>query len=153
MRNLVLMLFLAFVAPVLRAEIYKCVEPNGNPLYTSDKAQAKARGCKSMNLEPPNTVSLPKPAAKGAPAKFPSVDAQTQKQRDNDRRRILEEELAGEQKLLEEARKKLAEQESVRLGSERNYQRMLDRLEPYKKEVKLHENNIANLRKELANVK
>jgi len=152
MRNLVLMVFLTFVAPVLRAEIYKCVEPNGNSLYTSDKAQAKAKGCKSMNLVP-NTVSSPKPPATGAPAKFPSVDAQTQKQRDTDRRRILEEELAGEQKLLEEAKKKLAEQESIRLGSERNYQRMLDRLEPYKKEVKLHENNIANLTKELANTK
>lgn len=147
------MVFLAFVAPELRAEIYKCVEPNGNSLYTSDKAQARAKGCKSMNLEPPNTVSSPKPPAKGAPAKFPSIDAQTQKQRDTDRRRILDEELAGEQKLLEEAKKKLAEQESIRLGSERNYQRMLDRLEPYKKEVKLHENNIVNLTKELANIK
>ena len=59
------MVFLAFVAPELRAEIYKCVEPNGNSLYTSDKAQARAKGCKSMNLEPPNTVSSPKPPAKG----------------------------------------------------------------------------------------
>ena len=74
-------------------------------------------------------------------------------ERDADRRRILEQELANEQKLLEEARKQLAAQESVRLGSERNYQRVLDRLEPYQKQVKLHEDNIANLQKELANLR
>jgi hypothetical protein len=47
----------------------------------------------------------------------------------------------------------LAAQEAVRLGSERNYQRVLDRLEPYKKKVKLHEDNIGNLRKELSSVR
>ena len=38
----------------------------------------------------------------------------------------------------------------MRLGSERNYQRVLDRLEPYKKKVKLHEENVNSLRRELA---
>jgi predicted nucleic acid-binding Zn-ribbon protein len=78
------------------------------------------------------------------------VDGDTQRGRDAERRRILEQELASEQKLLDEARKDLADQESQRLGNERNYQRVLDRLEPYKKKVKLHEDNIANLRRELA---
>jgi hypothetical protein len=41
----------------------------------------------------------------------------------------------------------------VRLGSERNYQRVIERLEPYKKKVKLHEDNIASLRRELAAMK
>ncbi len=41
----------------------------------------------------------------------------------------------------------------MRLGSERNYQRVLERLEPYKKKLKLHEDNIANLKRELANTK
>jgi phage shock protein A len=81
------------------------------------------------------------------------VDGDTQRSRDAERRRILEQELANEQKLLDEARKELAEQESQRLGSERNYQRMLDRLEPYKKRVKLHEDNVANLRRELASAR
>jgi hypothetical protein len=30
---------------------------------------------------------------------------------------------------------------------------MLDRLEPYKKKVKLHEDNVANLRRELASAR
>jgi hypothetical protein len=150
MRTLVLALLLMFVASAVRAEIYECVDQSGNKRFTNIKSEAK--GCKPMNIAPPNTVAPPRPSAKGAPpANFPSVDAQTQKRRDGDRRRILEQELASEQKMLDQAKQELAEQESVRLGSERNYQRVLDRLEPYKKKVKLHEDNIANLKKELAN--
>ena len=155
MRTLVLTLFLVFAASALHAEIYECVDQNGNKRFTNIRSEAK--GCKPMNIVPSPAIPSPRSETKStpapAPANFPNVDAQTQKQRDTDRRRILEQELANEQKLLDQTRKELAEQESTRLGSERNYQRVLDRLEPYKKKVKLHEDNIANIRKELANTK
>jgi DNA polymerase III delta prime subunit len=77
------------------------------------------------------------------------VQDDTQKARDNDRKRILEQELAGEQRSLEQAKKELAEQEAVRLGDERNYQKMLDRLQPYKDRVGQHERNIQAIQKEL----
>jgi phage shock protein A len=76
-----------------------------------------------------------------------------QQQRDGDRKKILETELINEEKNLQDAKRELAEQENTRLGSERNYQRVLDRIEPYQKKVKLHEDNIANLKKELANMR
>ena len=79
--------------------------------------------------------------------------APVQQQRDIERRKILEQELASEQKLLDQAKKDLAEQEGQRLGSERNYQRVLERLEPFKKKVALHESNIVNLRKELSSLR
>lgn len=152
MRLLTLALLLALGASAVRAEIYECVDQGGNKRFTNIKSEAK--GCKAMNIAPPNTVAPPRPQTKGAaPANFPSVDAQTQKQRDGDRRRILEQELAREQKLLDQARQELAEQKSIRLGSERNYQRVLDRLEPFEKKVRLHEDNVANLKKELANTR
>jgi len=153
MRTLVLALFLTFTAFSVRGAdtLYECIDKNGNKRFTNITSEAK--GCKPMNIAPPSVVSSPKPAAKGAPANFPSVDAQTQKQRDSDRRRILDQELASEQKLLDQAQKDLEEQEAIRLGSERNYQRVLDRLEPFKKKVKLHEDNITNLKKELANTR
>lgn len=151
MRTLVLALSLTLAAFAASAEIYECIDQSGNKRFTN--IGSEARGCKPMNIAPPRAATPSKPAAKGAPANFPSVDAQTQKQRDTDRRRILEQELANEQKLLEQAKKDLAEQEATRLGSERNYQRVLDRLEPHKKKVKLHEDNIANLKKELANTR
>lgn len=153
MRTLLLVLLLATCAGSLRAEIYECVDESGNRRFTNIKAEA--RGCKQLNVGPINSVPAPpKPAAKGAtPATFPKVDAQTQQQRDLDRRKILDQELTNEQKLLEQAKKELAEQESIRLGGERNYQRVLDRLEPYQKRVQLHESNIVNLKKELSGLR
>lgn len=161
--RILLALMCACAASVVHADIWECVDENGNKRFTNIRTEAK--GCRQLNVAPPNTVpsSPAAGAAKGAPnpkaaqtptpATFPRVDAQTQQQRDNDRRRILEQELANEQKLLDQAKKELADQESQRFGNERNYQRVLDRLEPYKKNVKLHEDNIANLRRELANVR
>jgi len=151
------LLALTALAPAAHADIWECMDASGNKRFTNIKAEAK--GCKQLAVAAPNTVPAPKPQpGKSAPPaespkNFPKVDADTQKQRDNDRRRILDQELANEQGLLDQARKELAEQESQRLGSERNYQRVLERLEPYKKKVKLHEDNIANLKRELAGTK
>jgi len=143
----------------LQAEIFECVDESGNKRFTNIKAEAK--GCKQLQIapsnvaQPPPKASQPKPQAKSVPTPptFPKVDTQTQAQRDNDRRRILDQELNNEQKLLDQAKKELAEQEGIRLGSERNYQRVLDRLEPFRKKVKLHEDNIAHLRRELSTIR
>jgi hypothetical protein len=156
-RSLLLLALLGLSGGVF-ADIYECVESSGNKLFTSDPKEAKAKGCKTMNLGPPNTVSSTKPqpgkaTPQPSPANFPKVDQDTQKQRDSERRRLLEQELANEEKLLAQAKKDLAEQEGIRLGSEVNYQRVLNRLEPYKKQVALHESNVANLKRELAGVR
>jgi Domain of unknown function (DUF4124) len=157
MRSLLtLLMFAASIAA--RADnhvLYECVDQDGNKRFTN--IHADARGCRVLNVAPINTMpppkSQPKASATATPASFPRVDRDTQQQRDSQRRRILEQELSQEQGLLEQAKKELAAQESTRLGSERNYQLVLDRLEPYKKKVKLHEDNVANLRRELANAR
>lgn len=153
MRIHLVLIALALAAIPARADIWECVDESGNKRFTNIKSEAK--GCKLLAVSAPNVVSPPKSSGKTAPrpADFPKVDSDTQKSRDNERRRILEQELTNEQKLLDQARKELAEQESQRLGSERNYQRVLERLEPYKKKVKLHEDNVANLKRELAAIK
>lgn len=144
------------------AEIYECVDENGNKRFTNIAAEAK--GCKVLNVGPiaPATsapaAAAPAPKAKAAPriatpSSFPRVDRALQRERDNDRRRILEHELSNEEKLLAQARKELAEQESIRLGSERNYQRVLDRLEPYQQKVRRHESNVASLRREISKIR
>jgi len=84
---------------------------------------------------------------------FPRVSDDTQKSRDTDRRRILNEELATEENALEESRKALEAQEAVRSGDERNYQRVLDRLQPYKDKVDLHQRNVDALKREIANLR
>jgi hypothetical protein len=140
---------------IAQADIYKCVDPAGHVTYSN----VVQPGCQKLNLEPLSTIPAPpKPAAKSdsatqPPAGFPKVDADAQKKRDADRKKILEDELAAEQKQLDESRKALAEQEAVRSGDEKNYQRVLDRLQPYKDKVALHERNVEALKKELANAK
>ncbi len=155
MRCWMLPLMLFGSVGLAQAEIWECVDSGGNKRFTNVKAEAS--GCKLMSLPPVPSLPPPKPQAKNSDVKasaqggnFPKVEAPVQQQRDIGRRKILEQELAGEQKLLEQAKKEFAEQEGQRLGSERNYQRVLDRLEPYKKKVDLHENNITHLRKELS---
>ena len=143
-----LTLLLSLTIPRASAEIWECVDDSGNKRFTNIKSEAK--GCKALDVPPPNTVAVPagKPQSKTAarPADFPRVDGDTQKQRDNDRRKILDQELANEQKLLDQARKELSDQESQRLGSERNYQRVLDRLKPYQDRLAEAEKNLERVR-------
>jgi Na+-transporting methylmalonyl-CoA/oxaloacetate decarboxylase gamma subunit len=150
MRILLLML-LAFAVQVASAEMWKCADQNGNIRYTNMKTDAK--GCKALNLEPVNTVPATPVRTQQKPANFPSVDNYTQRQRDAGRRKILEQELTQEQQQLEVARKQLAEEKDVRLGNERNYARVEERLKPYEDRVKLHENNVESLKKEIGNAK
>jgi hypothetical protein len=135
-----LTVFLACTAATAQAEMWKCIDADGNTRYTNVRSDVK--GCKPLNLEPPNK-----------PANFPSVDSGTQKQRDAGRRKILEQELAQEQQQLDAARKQLAEQQDLRLGTEKNYARVEERLKPFESRVRLHESNIDNLKKEIANIK
>ena len=100
-----------------------------------------------MSTVPGRAANTPSPSG------FPKVDGDTQKARDNDRRKILEQELATEQKSLDQAKKELAEQEAIRTGDERNYQRVLERLQPHKDKVALHERNIEALKKEIGNLR
>ena len=77
----------------------------------------------------------------------------TQRTRDDARRKILDDELSGEEKALAKAKEELTQQESVRSGDERNYQKVLDRLQPYKDEVERHQKNVEALKKEINNGK
>ena len=139
--------------------LYECVDANGAKQFTNIPANPKA--CKALSI--PNAPPAPAPAPASAkagkappvarPSNFPRVDRALQRERDNDRRRILENELGNEEKLLAQAKKELGEQEAVRLGTEKNYQRVLERLEPYQKKVKLHEDNVANLKREISKVR
>ena len=161
MRNLLLALSFAAAASPAYADIYECIDPSGSKRFTNIASEAK--GCRRLSVDPspaPAAPAAPGPAkATGkapqvsTPSNFPRVDRALQRERDNDRLRILENERSSEEKLLAQARKELSEQESVRLGTEKNYQRTLDRLEPFQRKVKLHEDNIANLKREISKVR
>lgn len=140
---------LALAASPAWADIFKCVDEEGHVTYSN----IQSKGCRKLNLDPITTVPPTKAAKTPAPAGFPKVDNDTQKSRDEDRRRILETELAAEQRNLEQARKDLADQEAALPGDDRGGQRAADRLQPYRERMAGHERNIEAIRKELGNLK
>ena len=157
LRALILVTFgtLPLGASAQVTEIYKCVDPGGRPLYTSDKKDTAGKKCELVSREV-NVVSPPpgKAAARsGSPGGFPKESASERASAKGRQREILEQELATEQKLLAQAKQKLAEQEAVRGGDERNYSRVLERLQPFRETVEVHEKNVEALRRELSNAR
>ncbi len=134
--------------------LYKCTDDSGVVLYTNQKGSA--RNCTILSRELPITTMAAPPKASPrtpTPANFPRVDGDTQRGRDNDRRKILEQEFSTEQQNLEKARKALAEGEATRLGDEKSYQKYLERVQDLREGVALHERNLEALKRELTNLK
>lgn len=147
--------------PVQADVMYQCVDESGHKSFSNIKPTAKGTRCTAMDLGPSVTVPPPKAAPAAAartpsPAGFPKVDEGTQKARDTDRRRILDSELAAEQKNLDDARKALAEQEATVLPSERLQGggvaggKVAERVQSSRDRVALHERNIEAIQKEIA---
>ena len=153
-------LFLLAASPVWADVMYQCVDASGHKSFSNIKPPDKAAKCTAMDLGPAD----PPPAARAAaktptPATFPKVDDNAQKARDNDRRRILDDELAAEQKNLEQAKKDLSDQEAGALPNERikggaiNGAKVEERVQPFKDKVALHERNIEAIQKEIAKLR
>jgi len=136
------------------ADTCKYIDKDGRVIYSN----APVKNARKLTCfqEP----ALPPPEASRASTAAPStgetgqkrVEPAVQRKRDDDRRKILEEELAREQKALEEARKVLADQQAQRSGEERNYARVQERVKPYQDAVTMHEKNISSIQQELANL-
>jgi septal ring factor EnvC (AmiA/AmiB activator) len=154
LRTLILVTFstLAASASAQVTEIYKCVDSKGNRLYTSDKRETSGRKCELVSREV-NVVPAQKQPPSAAPSSFPRETPQARASAKERQRDILEKELASEQQLLAQARKELSDQESTRGGDERNYARVLERLQPFKDSVDLHQKNIDALKRELSNIR
>jgi hypothetical protein len=136
-------------ASAAHAEICKYIDSDGNMHYTNVPPE---KGWKRLScgvgdeaLRGGSAKSTPTPAG------FPRVDADTQRGRDDVRRRVLTEELTTEEKLLTESRAAYGDGAPPPLPEEQaNAQRYADRLAKLRKEVTLHEKNFEALRTELA---
>jgi hypothetical protein len=158
MKRLLALSLCALFAPVRADTLYKCVGPDGRITYTNQKT---GKNCEIVAQDKPVSTFSPPPRKErqGSAADFPRVNHDQQKARDEDRRAILEKELANEQKSLEEAKRQLAEQENLVLPEERvvgggiQVGKREARIQSYRDKVQLHERNIESLRRELANLK
>ena len=149
-------------AATAASQVYRC--PGPPVLYTDalSPAEAREKGCRSIEGTPITIIQAPRPrvAASGtggngntsaAPRPADSkVDPASQRQRDSEARRILLEELKKEEDKLAAMQKDYNNGEPERRGDERNYQRYLDRVADMKAAITRKEADISALRREIA---
>jgi hypothetical protein len=148
-------LIVLFASHGAHAEIYKHIDEEGHVTYSN----VPMKGATRLNLEPASPGGKGTASGKSGrasstptPADFPRVEKAEQKQRDDKRRQILEEELLTERKALEEAQKTLAENEAA-LRKSRNVAAMDEKLKKLHADVSTHERNVELLEKELRTIK
>jgi hypothetical protein len=134
---------------VIEGSMYRCTTESGAYSYFNVPGASN---------EPPPRSNAPRAdtrtASAPSPAGFPRVDAATQKSRDDMRRKVLSDELASEEKLLNEARTAYGNGAPPPLPEEEKdadkYRQRLGRL---RQAVQLHERNVEAIRKELGAVR
>jgi hypothetical protein len=119
--------------------------PTGNTGNTGNKAAKKTSGS-TANVSTSGNLNSGTAAA--------SVDAGTQKTRDGTRRQVLSDELASEEKMLNEARSNFNNGKPLPLADEGlGTPKYIDRSKQIEKTVRHHERNVASLKQELSNLK
>lgn len=134
--------------------VYRC--PGTPVLYTDTLSpqEAKAKGCTLLEGAPITVIGAPRPRAAAPQASGPrpadaKVDPAEQRARDSDARRILEAELRRAETDLAAMQKEYNNGQPERLGSERNFQRYLDRVADMKAAIARKESDIAAIKREL----
>jgi len=142
--------FISLAVPLGHAqgEVYKCPDASGRPTYTNVKRDTVGKNCTLVSKE----VSVV-PAQAPTRATPSSASSSASATRNENRRKILESELQNEHQLLADAKQRLAEEEGIRTGDERNYAKVQERLKPYHQAVEQHTKNIEQLRGELDRIR
>jgi len=169
MTNIVFQSAVAIFALLLcasaQAQIYRCTDANGRPLYT-DTRVGKCQLIDTGYSSPPaasSPIPAPRssgggsgasaPAASSTPSSFPRVDNVVQRARDDERREILGDELRIEERKLTDLKKTFNNGEPERQGNERNYAKYQERVASMRDEISRTERNIEALRREIGNIR
>lgn len=149
-----LLLCLIPAAPA-HAEIYKYVDENGQVTFTD----VYRKGGKRIELPgapaplPAATKAPTKASYKPSPTDFPRIDAGTQKRRDDVRRQVLQDEIAAERRNAEEARRQLDLGRRLQPGERATDATYRSRVDKLAATLQQHEQNVASIQRELANLK
>jgi hypothetical protein len=149
------------------AEIYKYVDPvTGAVEYTNQPKKGAVRtnmgetlseiptGNKAAKSPTGTTVKVSTSGNLNSGTAAAAVDAGTQKTRDGTRRQVLADELATEEKMLNEARSNFNNGRPLPLADEGlGSPKYIDRSKQIEKTVRHHERNVASLKQELSNLK
>lgn len=156
--TVLLLTTLGTLATATAGPIYRCQTPAGVVEYSnSAPADAQAKRCQKIELPNINTIPAPAHSKAGGAAPgnaksgnaFPAVSPESQKARDNDRARILQDELKREEERLASLKTTFNNGQPERNGDERNFQKYLDRVEKMRSDIASHESNVGALRREL----
>ena len=137
--------------------VYRC--PGPPILYTDaiSAAEAKQRGCRTIEGAPITVMQTPKGSAKPAPVASSGprptdsrVDPKEQQSRDSETRRILEAELRREEERLSTLQKEYNNGEPDRLGNEQNYAKYQERVANLKASITRKEGDIAAIKRDLS---
>ncbi|MGE5161962.1 MAG: DUF4124 domain-containing protein [Betaproteobacteria bacterium] len=145
--------------PARASDIFLCVDAEGNKTFQN---VGSGKGCKRMDVGPVLSVPasrVPQQRAQASnnddrvtvsPANFPRVDRDTQRSRDNDRKRILEDELKAEEDKLARLKAEYRNGEPERRGDERNFALYAERVQRLRDDLARAEGNVNALRREIA---
>lgn len=134
-----------------QADIYKLVDKDGNVTYSN----TPIKDGKKLDLAPLNTTA----PYQASDSDVTQVKKATQKRRDEDRRRILQDELTAEEKALADARQNLKDAQDnpqvshVNGKTFRNVAGQDAAVQSAQDQVTLHERNVEALKTELSQVK
>jgi len=170
MKNILLIsgLIVGSFSFVAHADIYKCVGDSGIPAFVDGKTKTESnyKNCvlfirdDSTSGKSSTKAGRQSQTKTATPADFPRVDRQTQSQRDDKRKDILQQELEAEKQALEDAKKAYAEGESnpemftsANGKRFRNVPKFQEKMQKLQSDVDTHEKNIELLQKELDSTK
>jgi hypothetical protein len=134
----ILAALLLIAAGSVAAQPVKCVDAKGKVRYI-DQSMMGTEKCEAVKDKTqvlqtqPGAINLHPPASGGGGLSLAQREGNVR---------------AAEAQ-LEQAKKALAEQEAIRGGDEKNYQRVLDRLKPYQDAVTKAEQNLDQARRNL----
>jgi len=151
-----MLLCLAAAASAAQAQstVYRC--PGPPVLYTDGLTAKEAadKGCRTIEGTPITVVQTPrKPSSAAADAQRESakIEAGQQRSRDDERRRVLDNELRAAEKRLADAQAEYKDGNGERQGDEaRNYQKYLDRMAALKASINRQEADIQALKREIS---
>ena len=154
---------LATSALAQSSDIFVCVDEHGQKVFQNT---GNVKTCKRLDVQPILTVPASRmpqsrngvqPAVEQrtsvSPANFPRVDGDTQRTRDSDRRRILEDELKGEEERLAKLKSEFNNGEPERRGDERNFALYKERVQRLQEDIARTENNVRALAREMSLLK
>jgi len=138
--HVLLLAILSGYASQALSGVYKQIDEHGNVTYSN----VQSNNAEKVDLPP--IVVVPSVDAEG-------VDDRIKQRRENkiitEQRNALEQKIAEETELLASIKAEYNDGNPDRLGSERNYQRYLNRVERLKKEISLREANLQAMQRQL----